>query len=251
VGAALGATPALSSASPCTFNPATKTAGVVDSSGVNQLRVGVDGSLILTKDGGGPAINCAGATTANTDRINVFAQAKGASDGVVLDQLKGAFAPGATPEADGNSEIELAVTGQAGHLSVLGTPGNDVIRVGADRSGTSVMNLGPDLDLDATIAAASDISLVGGDGNDVLSGQGFDGAAEARLPMGFSGGNGDDHIFGGLGVDHFAGNAGNDTLVTADGRPELVSGGPGTDSDVRDGGDTLFDVETSVLGVAA
>jgi hypothetical protein len=48
-GAALGATPALSSASPCTYNPTTKTASVVDSSGINQLRVGVDGNLIFTR----------------------------------------------------------------------------------------------------------------------------------------------------------------------------------------------------------
>jgi hypothetical protein len=54
------------------------------------------------------------ATTTNTDRVNVFAQAKGASDGVVLDQLRGAFAPGATPETDGSSEIELASTARRG-----------------------------------------------------------------------------------------------------------------------------------------
>jgi hemolysin type calcium-binding protein len=251
-GAALGATPALSSASPCTYNPTTKTASVVDSSGINQLRVGVDGNLIFTKDGGNLPLNCVGggavATTTNTDRVNVFAQAKGASDGVVLDQLRGAFAPGATPETDGSSELELAVNGQAGHVSVFGTPGDDVMRVGADRSGASVMDLGPDLDQDVTITAASDISLGGGDGADVLSGQGFDDFAEARLPLGFSGGSGDDHIFGGLGVDHFSGNAGNDTLVTADGQAELVSGGPDTDGDVRDGGDTLSSVEVSVVG---
>jgi hypothetical protein len=134
-GTALAAVPALASASPCTYNPTTKVASVVDSSGVNQLRVGVDGNLIFTKDGGNVPLNGAGggtvATTANTDRINVFAQAKGASEGVVLDQAKGAFAPGATPEADGNSEIELALSGQSGHLSVLGTPGNDTMSAGA------------------------------------------------------------------------------------------------------------------------
>jgi RTX calcium-binding nonapeptide repeat (4 copies) len=263
-GAALGATPALSSASPCTYNPATKTASVVDSSGSNQLRVGVDGTALFTKDGGNPPLKCVGggtvATTANTDRINVFAQAKGASDGVVLDQAKGAFAPGATPEADGNSELELALNGQSGHLSVFGTPGNDVMRVGASSRSpaTAVLGFGPDADEDLTFAA-SDVALAGGDGADLLSGLGLaiagdlpgkevaDGAA--TLPIGFSGGAGDDHILGGLGVDHFAGNAGNDTLITVDGQPELVSGGPGTDSDLRDGGDTLFDVEASALGV--
>jgi Ca2+-binding RTX toxin-like protein len=262
-GAAISAVPALASASPCTYDPVHKAATVVDSSGVSQLRVGVNGNQIFTQDGGNPPANCAGggtlATTTNTDRINVFSQAKGASDGVVLDQSKGVFAPGATPEdADGNSEIELALNGQSGHLTVIGTPGDDIMRVGngSRAPGTGDIGFGPDADEDVTFAA-SDVTLAGGEGNDLLSGQGLvppdpilnNIAAAARLPIGFSGGAGDDRIFGGAGVDHFAGNAGNDTLDTADGQPELVSGGPGSDSDVRDGGDTLFDVETSVLGV--
>src|SRR4051794_14733409 len=253
--AALGCAPALAGASPCTYNPTTKVASVVDSSGVKQLRVGVDGDVIFSQDGGNTAITCAGggivATTANTDRISVSAAAKGASDGVVLDQAKGAFAPGATPEADGNSELELALTGQSGHLSVVGTPGDDVIRVRPlDRVSTiAAIGFGADDDDDVTFTA-SDVSLVGGDGADLLSGLGYGSllADPARLPLGFSGGAGDDDIRGGLGVDHFSGNAGNDSLQTADGNPELVSGGPGADSAVRDGGDTLFDVESSSFG---
>jgi hypothetical protein len=251
--AAWGAAPALAGASPCTYNPVTKVASVVDASGVNQLRVGVDGDQIFTKDGGNPAINCAGggsvATTANTDRVSVFASAKGASDGVVLDQSRGAFAPGATPEADGTSEVELALSGQSGHLSVFGTTGDDVIRVAAlDRLTTVAgIDFGADEDDDVTFTA-SDVSLVGGDGADFLSGQGYGLHDAARLPLGFSGGAGDDRIFGGLAVDHFSGNAGNDTLQTVDGNPELVSGGPDVDSAVRDGADSLFDVESSTFG---
>jgi hypothetical protein len=255
VGVGLGATPALSSASPCTYDPVHKVASVVDSSGVNQLRVGVDGDRIFTKDGGNLPLNCAGggtvATTTNTDRIAVFAQAKGASDGVVLDQARGAFAPGATPEADGNSEIELALTGQSGHLSVFSTPGDDVMRVsGPGRApvGQSFLGLGPDDDDDVTFTA-SDVVLAGGDGADFLSGQGYGQLRDpATLPLGFSGGAGDDLIVGGLAVDHFSGNAGNDELRTADGNAELVSGGPDVDNAVRDGADTLSTVESSVSG---
>jgi Ca2+-binding RTX toxin-like protein len=255
-GAAFGAVPALASASPCTYDPVHKVATVVDASGVNQVRVGVSGKLIFTQDGGNPPANCAGggvlATTTNTDRIDVFAAAKGASDGVVLDQAKGAFAPGATPEADGNSEIEIALNGQSGHLSVFGTPGNDVMRVGqgSRAPAKNVLDLGPDDDDDVTFAA-SDVALAGGDGDDLLSGRGFGfEGLPAPLPLGFSGGAGNDVISGGAAVDHFAGNAGDDTLNTTDGNPELVNGGPGIDKAVRDGADTLSNVESSVFGSA-
>jgi hypothetical protein len=256
-GVAIGAVPALASASPCTYNPTQKVASVVDSSGLSQLRIGVNGNMIFTRDGGNAPLNCVGggtvATTTNTDRIAVFAQSKSASDGVVLDQARGAFAPGATPEADGNSEIELALSGNSGHLSVFGTPGDDVMRVaGPFRApSVSVLGFGSDEDDDVTFAA-SDVSLVGGDGADFLSGQGYGQLRDATtLPLGFSGGAGDDVIEGGLAVDHFSGNAGNDSLRTNDGNPELVSGGPGVDTAVRDGADTLFDVESSVFGSAS
>jgi len=162
----------------------------------------------------------------------VFAAAKGASDGVVLDQSRGAFAPGASPEADGNSELELVLSGQAGHLSVFGTPADDVIRVrSADRLiPIGAIDFGTDTDDDVTFTA-SDVALVGGDGADTLSGQGYSLLGDgARLPLAFSG------------------NAGNDTLDTVDGNPELVSGGPDVDSAVRDGGDILSGVESATLG---
>ena len=254
-GAAFGAVPALASASPCTYDPSTKLASVVDASGVTQLRVGVSGNLIFTQDGGNPPTNCVGggtvATTTNTARINVFAAAKGASDGVVLDQSKGAFARGVPSGADGNSEVELSLIGQSGHLTGFGTPGDDVIRVsdaGSDRApGVGSIDLNGDDDTDVTFTA-TDVALVGGDGNDFLSGQGFGTEPPSRLPLGLSGGAGDDVLVGGLGIDHFAGNAGNDTLYTTDSQPELVNGGPGIDTAVRDGGDILSNVESSVFG---
>ena len=244
-GAVLAAAPALAGASPCTYNPNLKQAGVVDASGVSQLRVFVSSGVLTVRDGGGAPTTCAGggmvATTANTDRVGVFAAAKGASDGVVLDQAGGAFAPGAASEADGRREIEIAITGKSGHLTVFGTPGADVLRVVGD----SGLDLGGDGDTDVSFSA-SDVALVGGAGADLIAGEAT--LQRINLPLSIGGGAGDDVLVGGAGVDHFAGNAGDDTLHTADGHQELVSGGPDVDHAVRDGGDLLSSVETSAFG---
>ena len=246
-GAALGVAPALAGASTCTYNPSLKQAGVVDASGVDQLRVFVSAGKLTVRDGGGAATTCAGggsvATTGNTDRVGVFAAAKGASDGVILDQAGGAFAPGSASEGDGHGEIEIALSGRSGHLTVFGTPGPDVLRIVGD----SGLDLGGDGDTDVSFSA-TDVALVGGAGPDLIAGEAT--LQRINLPLALAGGAGDDVLVGGAAVDHFAGNAGRDTLNTADGHPELVSGGPDVDHAVRDGGDILSSVESSVFGSA-
>jgi hypothetical protein len=93
------------------------------------------------------------ATVTNTDTIFLTAAARGASDGMVLDQSQGAFAPGATTEIDQVSEIEIGIVGQSGHLTIIGTPGFDALRIG----GSHNANGGPDFDVATS------------DGGDVLS----------------------------------------------------------------------------------
>ena len=78
--------------------------------------------------GGSP---CGAATTSNTDTISVSGNA-GTVETLDIDMSGGAFAPGATPEATGTSDIELVTTlGDASDLVVVhGTPGDDTIRLG-------------------------------------------------------------------------------------------------------------------------
>jgi Ca2+-binding RTX toxin-like protein len=246
-GAAIGAAPSLASAaSPCSYDPITRIATITDATdSFHQLRIGTSGGL-LTVDSTGHCISSTSdvATVTNTDTIFVTARANGASDGVVLDESQGAFAPGASSETDQVPEIEIGIVGQSGHLTIVGTPGFDALRIG----GNHIANLNTDDDDDVTFTAG-DVSLVGGNGGDFLTGLGYGSHPATTLPMVESGGAGEDLLQGGLGADHLAGNAGNDTLVSVDGVQDFVSGGADFDVAKSDGGDILSGIE-SPAGIA-
>jgi Ca2+-binding RTX toxin-like protein len=103
-------------------------------------------------------VNCQTATTANTDTITVVGDAD--YEQPVIDLGGGAFAPGATDEGDGSSEIELHLNLGANSvgfpeppdLLVLGSPGTDRVSVAsAGGFGLPVVNLnagGPTTDAD-------------------------------------------------------------------------------------------------------
>jgi Dipeptidyl peptidase IV (DPP IV) N-terminal region/RTX calcium-binding nonapeptide repeat (4 copies)/WD40-like Beta Propeller Repeat len=88
--------------------------------------------------------------------------------------------------------------------------------------------------------------LVGTDGNDVICGLGGD---DTLIGLGGTdrliGGDGNDWLAGGLQYDYLYGGAGNDVIDARDGGPDLVYGGPGTDTAVVDGGrlETMIGVE--------
>jgi hypothetical protein len=106
--------------------------------------------------------------------------------------------------------------------------------VAGDRSTTSCTiqgTAGPD----RLVGTATADVLCGGAGNDVLEGRG-----------------GDDVLDGGPGSDSVRGGSGNDLLQAADGRPDELLGGPGTDDASYDLGlDSLRDVEVQrAAGIA-
>jgi Tol biopolymer transport system component len=108
--------------------------------------------------------------------------------------------------------LARVMTSTGRRCTVIGTPGNDVLR------GTS----GEDV-------------LCGLGGNDVLDGRGGGDVID--------GGAGNDRLVGGPGDDTMLGGAGADRLLAADGFRDSVDGGPGTDSGRVDPGDWVSFVE--------
>jgi Ca2+-binding RTX toxin-like protein len=223
---------------------------------------------------GGP---CGAATVTNTDVVVVTGGAE--TDDLTLDETNGVFGPGATPEPHGVSAIRFRIDlgGTADdRLFIVGTPGDDRIV-----AGTRGVNLDGDSDVDVTgPSVGPNLELDGGDGNDVLSAAGKHGtgqplAVDVRLDGGngadtltggraddvllgdagddvLSGGAGNDTLYGddgndtltgGLGKDTFYGGAGDDTFYAADGKPDTLYGGDGTD---RADLDPTLDITNSV-----
>src|SRR4051794_2764605 len=245
---ALASPLAARAANSCGYDPATRQL-TVDSDGSSSLNT-FAGSIYLLP--GGPG-TCGAATTANTDSIVVHVP----QDAGFL--LVGRFAPGATPEPLGESEIEITVHG-ASHLGVsLGDDAPQHLTYGA--KGVAVDD---DADLDVRAADTTSITTTTGAGDDVVSGQG--GRGTGGTYPGFvnvRGGDGDDALTGGLGGsvleggpgsdtlraagpgrDRLLGQADDDTLLAADGSRDIVNGGPGSDrAHVDEGLDRVRHVE--------
>ncbi len=226
----LGTGPPATAAVACSFDAATATvtASVSGFTPERSLRntMSVEGGAILFEGD-----RCGEATTTNADTIVVTGSVK--DDVFVVDTRSGPFAPGATPDAAGSSEIEFHVDlgGGPDLLRIVATGGPDRIVVGSS---------GVDLDDDAAanITMTRMAALVlGFGGDDVLSGRGgadTGGAYELFLGL-FGGGDKDrliggsrsDTLVGGGGVDRLIGRGGGDILVGRSGRDTLKGGGGG------------------------
>ena len=166
------------------------------------------------------------ATVTNTDFILVNGTPTSGDDIYIVDQTNGAFAPGATRETDGTSEIETLVGTNTlpASLVVVGTDGADVMRVGV---GGGVM-LGSDLDTDVRLSTARAVTISGGAGNDFLSGRGGNPTAPAPSTVRSSSpaAAGNDTLVDGLaGNDQLAGGSGDDILFSNDGRFDIIRAG--------------------------
>jgi Ca2+-binding RTX toxin-like protein len=226
----LGTAPPVIAADACSFDAATATvtASVSGFTPETSLRntMSVSGDAILFEGD-----RCGEATTTNTNTILVTGS--GRDDVFVVDLRGGPFAPGATPDPDGSSEIEFQVDLGAGPdlLRIFGARGPDRIVVGSS---------GVDLDDDAAanITMTRMAALVLGlGGDDVLSGRGgADTGGEHELFLGLFGGGGRDRLIGGSrgdtlvgggGADALVGRGGADILVGRAGRDVLKGGGGG------------------------
>jgi hypothetical protein len=246
-GAAIGALPAMASASStCSYNFNTKEVTINDASGSLALHVVRSGPYVAYGDGRSTPQICWGpvtiATTTNTDTINVIESAANVEGGITVDESQGMLAPGATPESDGTSEIETVVYSNHTHpsLKVVGTSGPDTIRVG----GSGAVNLGTDADTDISVAdGASNVALWGGAGNDFLSGEGFVNGVwnSATVPLLLVGEADNDVLLGGFASDALYGGANDDSLISVDLSSDTLSGDTGDDTAKLDSKDILLD----------
>jgi VCBS repeat-containing protein len=116
--------------------------------------------------------------------------------------------------------------GGAGTDTLLGTAGDDAIILddGSQRiKSIEVIDAGAGddiVDLTSDRYSLGDITVYGGDGNDVI----WSSSGNDTL----YGGNGNDELDGGLGADKMVGGAGNDTLIGQDGN-DTLDGGAGND----------------------
>ena len=256
--ALLGAAPSAEARLSCSLSGAPQNLLTVRASGIDTVaRIRRSGDGIQVRQFLGRTRTCSGGdpTVLNTDSIRVMLR-RDAS--VELQLGGGAFGPGATPESEGESEIEVEFDGFVVSPSVVGTPAAEEFQWGPGGSHPG-LNLNPrsanDSDVDVTLkgkysfmiadGAGGDDKIVpapgfeshtsglfsdGGKGNDLLiapsntggvleGGPGDDRITGSRLRDYLIGGDGDDHLTAGAGDDLISGGHGAD----------LIFGGPGPD----------------------
>jgi Ca2+-binding RTX toxin-like protein len=209
----------------CSRSAATVTVAL--GAGQNATIVRSGDSLNVNPGGcsGNPTVN-------NTDRINVTGAA--GAETITIDFSGGLFRPGATNEAQGDSEIEIDLAMGAGEDSLIvnGRAENDSFV-----SGTAGINYDADNDVDITRQSVRNVTLDGADGNDVVSGGGGAGTGEPQeFAITLQGGAGDDALSGGRGNDTLSGGVGIDDEHAGDGDDTFNEGAEPNGADSLDGG---------------
>jgi Ca2+-binding RTX toxin-like protein len=219
----------------CNYDAPSSTVAVntdADASGAIAIELARNGTAIEARSyiGGNPNFNvgCGAATVDNTDTVNMTGS--GVSTAFQIRQSDGPFAPGATTELSGTSEIEINVNLGAGGANETLMVGSTPLG-GAITAGSNGVNLNADNDPDLTVTAMTKLTLVGSSANDTLSAAGNAiTASPIAVPVAIAGGGGNDTIRGGAMADSLVGQTGNDTLLPFGDGGDSLSGGPGTDT---------------------
>jgi hypothetical protein len=184
-------------------------------------------------------------TLTNIDLVTIRSPRRTLDAGLVLNLEEGPLGPGATPEADGGSEIEVRLlrTGRRLRtdsrrfsaqldLRVLGSPAADSYSVNVSRRLLSA-NLNAsatDADADLTTAKPSFGSIAAGSGDDLVST-----SLAPRTYFNVSGETGNDTLSAVRGSGRFLGGEGNDVLTGA-GAGDSLFGDEGADLILGKGG---------------
>jgi hypothetical protein len=248
-GAGLIWPPASSAFVACSHSGGTLTANVTDEDEALQLtRFGEQIAVVAGGEfgeGGGVLIACSGSTPTMTNTDLVAVEGSVQEDQlVVLDLATGPLGPGATPEADGTSEIEvrLNMPGPDSYVLLEGSAGTDTMTLGVTAGGSSGINANAgaepagrgDADVELVGAALPYLRTFGGD--DVISGIGGDGFT-GPLPIAFGvlAGPGRDVLTAGSGGGLLAGRGGRDLLLGSN-APDGLYPGKGKDTVLASGG---------------
>ena len=204
-------------------------------------------------------------TVFNTDTIRIRTDSGLKIPTVIVDLSGGPFAPGATEEPDGESEIEFKVDFRSPRLASelwvwgAGRGAGDDLRAGRVADGVAV-NLNASEaqpDPDVTAARGTGLLLAGYSGDDRLSlagGPGFSGRfpdAGGSGPL-LDGGHdrdrlvgagGDDFLIGGPGADRFDSAGGRDQIWAREGDRDQIACGPGRDFGKADRKDRTLSCE--------
>jgi hypothetical protein len=196
-------------------------------------------------------IACSGgvATVLNTDSITLLLRG-GFPDAYVL-LAEGPFAPGATPEAEGVSEIEIEFRGPVWAV-VYGTAGADEFQWGSGSTHQAGLNLNAgeagdqDVDVDITLSRAFASLLAKGLGGDDTITTSPRVVSPASVFSG--GGSGNDRVSAGVHAGGtLEGESGDDVLVASRLADNLI-GGPGNDRLVGGRGPDRFDLFEGARG---
>lgn len=231
----------------CTLDGATLSISAIEDD-VSITRSGSNFSV----SGDGSAISCGGATVTNVDQVEIAGTHSG---DIEIDLSNGAFAPGDTAESSGTSEIEFLIDWDpcdgcyvANRLRITGSSGADQFRFSEPDpvaiEAQPQVNLNSDSDIDVTLVKKLRVTVVGGAGNDVISGAGNLLASPQQLSyprqLRIFGEGGDDQLTGGASFDEIDGGANDDTMFGVGGSDRFV-GSPGVDSASGGSGNDEFD----------
>ena len=206
-------------ASGCAWDSGTATL-TVTADGVASLAVSGQDFLL---DGVVPRAP-AGATTSTVDQINVIGTV--ADEVFTLDLGGGAFAPGATVEAQTSEIGPLQLGADVDQVVILGTSATDNFEFGVNG-----LNLNADDDVDVTFGDVEDISVLAEQGRTWSPPMAPPSSGGRLIPLHIEGGPGNDSMAGGDEPDVILGEAGTDEV--AGGKLRHAQRRPGKTTDRR------------------